>query len=188
MTGFVLLLLQIFLLVLVGRAVMSWFPLRSGGVAASVNSALFTVTEPVLRPVRRVVPRTGMLDLSFLVVFFGVIILQQLVASLGVFPRTPSGTRAGQSTRATKITRPVPRRNTRARFVSIFDEMPAKKSTGREQDRDEHVVVGPLVRGTRVRGELLGLTFGSRRFLALGELVLLHRERRGRRVRVLERA
>jgi YggT family protein len=40
------------------------------------------VTEPVLRPVRRVVPRTGMLDLSFLVVFFGVIILQQVVASL----------------------------------------------------------------------------------------------------------
>ena len=82
MTGFILLLLQIFLLVLVGRAVLSWFPLRSGGVAASVNSALFTVTEPVLRPVRRVVPRTGMFDMSFLVVFFGVIILQQVVASL----------------------------------------------------------------------------------------------------------
>jgi len=82
MTGFILLLLQVFLLVLVGRAVLSWFPLRSGGLAASVNSALFTVTEPVLRPVRRVVPRTGMIDLSFLVVFFGVIILQQIVASL----------------------------------------------------------------------------------------------------------
>ena len=82
MTGFVLLLLQLYLLILVGRAVMSWFPLRSGGVAASVNSTLFTLTEPVLRPVRRVVPRTGMIDLSFMVVFFGVIILQQIVRSL----------------------------------------------------------------------------------------------------------
>ena len=61
---------------------MSWFPLRSGGVAASVNSTLFTLTEPVLRPVRRVVPRTGMIGLSFMVVFFGVIILQQIVRSL----------------------------------------------------------------------------------------------------------
>ena len=82
MTGFILLLLQLYLLILVGRAVMSWFPLRSGGVAASVNSTLFTLTEPVLRPVRRVVPRTGMIDLSFMVVFFGIIILQQIVRSL----------------------------------------------------------------------------------------------------------
>jgi YggT family protein len=46
-----------------------------------VNGVLFTLTEPVLRPVRRVIPRTGMFDLSFLVVFFGIIILQQIVAS-----------------------------------------------------------------------------------------------------------
>ena len=82
MTGFILFLLQLYLLILVGRAVMSWFPLRSGGMAATVNSTLFTLTEPVLRPVRRVVPRTGMIDLSFMVVFFGVIILQQIVRSL----------------------------------------------------------------------------------------------------------
>ena len=47
-----------------------------------MNSTLFTLTEPVLRPVRRVVPRTGMIDLSFMVVFFGVIILQQIVRTL----------------------------------------------------------------------------------------------------------
>ena len=82
MTGFILFLLQLYLLILVGRAVMSWFPLRSGGVTATANSTLFTLTEPVLRPVRRVVPSAGMIDLSFLVVFFGVIILQQIVRSL----------------------------------------------------------------------------------------------------------
>ena len=80
MIGLIAAFLQIYLLILIGRAVLSWFPVRAGGVAASLNSVLFTLTEPVLRPVRRVVPRTGMIDLSFMVVFFGVIILQQIVA------------------------------------------------------------------------------------------------------------
>jgi uncharacterized protein YggT (Ycf19 family) len=39
------------------------------------------VTEPVLAPARRVIPRAGMFDLSFLVVFFGISILRQLIAS-----------------------------------------------------------------------------------------------------------
>jgi YggT family protein len=81
MIGLIAAFLQIYLLILIGRAVLSWFPLRAGGVAASLNSVLFTLTEPVLRPVRRVVPRTGIIDLSFMVVFFAVIILQQIVAS-----------------------------------------------------------------------------------------------------------
>ena len=81
MTGFILLLLQLYMLILIGRAILSWFPIRAGGVAASVGGVLFTLTEPVLAPVRRVVPRTGMIDLSFLIVFFGIIILQQIVAS-----------------------------------------------------------------------------------------------------------
>jgi YggT family protein len=81
MSGLIVGLLQIYLLVLIGRAVLSWFPVRSDGAAASLNSVLFALAEPVLRPVRRVIPRTGMIDLSFLVVFFGIIILQNLVAS-----------------------------------------------------------------------------------------------------------
>jgi YggT family protein len=81
MTGVVLLLLQVYLLVLVGRAILSWFPIHSDGPVAAVNGVLFALTEPVLRPVRRIVPRTGMIDLSFIIVFLGVIVLQQLVAS-----------------------------------------------------------------------------------------------------------
>lgn len=54
---------------------------RPGGAAASLNRILFSLTEPVLGPVRRAIPRTGRIDLSFLVVFVGIVILQQLVAS-----------------------------------------------------------------------------------------------------------
>jgi len=81
MTGLILLLLQLYLLVLFGRAIFSWFPPRPGGAAASVNRILFNLTEPVLGPVRRAIPRTGRIDLSFLVVFIAMVILQQLVAS-----------------------------------------------------------------------------------------------------------
>ena len=38
--------------------------------SASLNPLLFDLTEPVLRPVRRVIPPAGMFDISFIVVFF----------------------------------------------------------------------------------------------------------------------
>lgn len=45
----------------------------------SVSDFLYQVTNPVLRPVRRYMPRTGAFDLSYLVVFLG---LQMVVAPL----------------------------------------------------------------------------------------------------------
>ena len=48
-------LLQLFLLCLLARAVLSWFP-PSGGVIDTIRGVLFTITEPVLAPVRRLLP------------------------------------------------------------------------------------------------------------------------------------
>ena len=56
----------IYLVILAGRAVLSWFPVRGGTFLASVNTLLFELTEPVLRPVRRVIPPAGMFDTSFI--------------------------------------------------------------------------------------------------------------------------
>jgi YggT family protein len=81
MRTLLLALLQIYLFVLIARALLSWFPLRPGTTLATVWGGLVTVTEPVLRPVRRVIPRAGMFDLSFLVVFLGITILQQVIAN-----------------------------------------------------------------------------------------------------------
>jgi YggT family protein len=72
-------LLVVYLIVLAARAVLSWFPVRSGSPLASVNSILFDLTEPVLRPVRRVIPPAGMLDTSFIVVFFVILILENVI-------------------------------------------------------------------------------------------------------------
>jgi YggT family protein len=60
--------LQLFVLALFVRIVLSWFSPEPGGAAAAVEGFLRTFTDPVLEPVRRVVPRAGMLDLSPMIV------------------------------------------------------------------------------------------------------------------------
>jgi YggT family protein len=71
--------ITLFLVVLAARAVLSWFPNQPGGVLEQVQSLLNTLTEPVLRPVRQVIPPAGMFDLSFLVVFIGLFILRRII-------------------------------------------------------------------------------------------------------------
>jgi len=73
--------------ILFPRALLSWFPASHGGVLAGINSVLYRLTEPVLAPVRRLIPPArlgGMgLDLSFIIVFLGIqLILIPVVASL----------------------------------------------------------------------------------------------------------
>jgi YggT family protein len=71
----------VYIVILAGRAVLSWFPVRGGTFLASINALLFELTEPVLRPVRKLIPPAGMFDVSFMVVFFGLFILQQVLRS-----------------------------------------------------------------------------------------------------------
>ena len=73
--------LEVYVVVLFARALLSWFPVRPGTPLSSVNSALWRVTEPVLAPVRRVIPpmRTG--NVGFDVSFLVVVIVMQFVAA-----------------------------------------------------------------------------------------------------------
>ena len=57
------------------RAVLSWF---SPKPINTLTNILFDVTEPLLIPLRRIIPRVGRLDLTPLVA----IILLQVIASL----------------------------------------------------------------------------------------------------------
>ncbi len=61
-------LLELYIIALFGRILLSWFPIAPGSGLASVFSVLYTVTEPVLGPVRRLLPPVAMggmgLDLS----------------------------------------------------------------------------------------------------------------------------
>lgn len=64
--------LSIYILVIFGRILMSWVRVVPGTPMASVYSVLFNLTEPVLGPLRRVIPpvRFGMaaIDLSPIIV------------------------------------------------------------------------------------------------------------------------
>ena len=73
-------LLLLYLVILGARAVLSWFPVRPGSPLEGINRILFDLTEPVLRPFRRIIPPVGMIDLSFMVVFFLVFLLYTATA------------------------------------------------------------------------------------------------------------
>lgn len=72
--------LTIFIVLLVVRMVLTWFPLDPDGMMATIAGFLFVITDPILAPIRRVLPpvRIGSaaLDLSPLVVLIGVQIIQ----------------------------------------------------------------------------------------------------------------
>jgi YggT family protein len=70
--------ITIYIVILLLRAVFSWFPPPSGGMATFYR-ILMDLTEPVLAPLRRMIPPAGMFDLSFTVLFVFLIILRGVV-------------------------------------------------------------------------------------------------------------
>ncbi len=62
------------------RIALSFFPARSGGIMMHVRELAFSVTEPVMMPLRRAVPpmpgAAGGIGADFIVVFLALIVLQ----------------------------------------------------------------------------------------------------------------
>jgi YggT family protein len=76
-----LIVLQLYSYVLLARALISWIPNLDPYHPAV--QFLYTITEPVLEPIRKLVPPLGgMIDISMIIAFFGIIILEQLLRSL----------------------------------------------------------------------------------------------------------
>jgi YggT family protein len=71
--------LDIYLLVLLARAVLSFLPVGPDSALFGVNRALIMITEPVLAPMRRVIPPLGMFDMSFLVLVIVIEVVQTSV-------------------------------------------------------------------------------------------------------------
>jgi len=69
--------LQIFQLILLARVLMSWFP--NLDYSNPIVRFLYDITEPILKPVRDLLPQTGMIDFSPLIVFLGITVLMQLI-------------------------------------------------------------------------------------------------------------
>ena len=82
------LLLYVFFLLLIGRLIFDWIQVfarqwRPTGIVLVVAEAIYTVTDPPLRALRKVLPplRIGgiALDLAFLVLILGVSILLRII-------------------------------------------------------------------------------------------------------------
>jgi YggT family protein len=75
----IVIVLQIYLLLLFGRILLSWFPPPQKPFMVSVQRFLFSVTEPVLAPLRAILPPVrlgGMaLDLSPTVLILAIFVL-----------------------------------------------------------------------------------------------------------------
>lgn len=73
--NFISLLFDVLTMAIFLRAILSWV---STGPNNMLVKMLYQVTEPILAPLRRIVPKVGMLDLTPLVA----IVLLQLIGSL----------------------------------------------------------------------------------------------------------
>ena len=84
--SFIVLALSIYAWLIVARALLSWFPLRSGTVMYRIYSAIYDVTEPYLSIFRRFLPmpRAGGvgIDLSAIVALVVLFVLIQIVSRI----------------------------------------------------------------------------------------------------------
>ena len=70
-------LLQLLTFALIGRALLSWFDPRGQWM---ITRMLAEVTDPLIAPLRRVIPPLGMLDLSFIAAILLIQVLQRLLS------------------------------------------------------------------------------------------------------------
>ena len=79
--GILLWLLRILTYALIGRALLSWFDPRGQW---TITRLLADLTEPIVAPLRRVIPPIGMIDISFIVAIILIQVLERLlVQALG---------------------------------------------------------------------------------------------------------
>ena len=75
--------LWLYVIILFVRILLSWFPMPRSGPAASLVSLLFQLTDPILRPLRNLIPplRAGMMaiDLSPILLFIGIVVIQRVI-------------------------------------------------------------------------------------------------------------
>jgi YggT family protein len=61
------------------RAILSWFP---GAQDNALGRILIQVTEPILAPLRRIVPRMGMMDITPMAAILVLFVVQQGLAQI----------------------------------------------------------------------------------------------------------
>jgi YggT family protein len=81
----VFLILNLYTWVIIASAIFSWLYAFNvvnprNQFVSMIGQVLYNLTEPLLRPIRRVIPSMGGLDLSPIVLLLGIFLLQRLIA------------------------------------------------------------------------------------------------------------
>ncbi len=75
------LLITVLYIAIIGRVILTWIPM--GNPNNPLVVLIYQITEPILAPIRRVVPRMGMFDLTPMIAIIILGLIQGLVKSLG---------------------------------------------------------------------------------------------------------
>jgi len=73
-------LIEALIIAIVVEAVLSWFP---GALQSQFGRILTDITEPILAPLRRIVPRIGMIDITPMVAILVLVFIQQAISHAG---------------------------------------------------------------------------------------------------------
>jgi YggT family protein len=81
----ILIALDLYVWVIIASAIFSWLYAFNvvnprNQVVATIGNALYQLTEPLLRPIRRFMPNLGGLDLSPIVLLLLIFLVQRLIA------------------------------------------------------------------------------------------------------------
>jgi len=73
-------LVDLFVILVFVRVVLSWFPVDPRGPVGQVSRLVSAVTDPVMEPVRRILPSVGPIDISpIVVVLFLNLVVKRLI-------------------------------------------------------------------------------------------------------------
>ena len=80
----ILIVLDLYVWLLIAAAILSWLVAFNvvnsrNQVVAMIGDFLFRVTEPVLRPIRNMLPAMGGIDISPIILFLIIILIQRII-------------------------------------------------------------------------------------------------------------
>ena len=64
---------------ILARVLVSWIPVGQDSPFMPLVRVIYQITEPILAPIRRLIPSLGMLDLSPMIAIILLMIVQQIV-------------------------------------------------------------------------------------------------------------
>ena len=81
----IMLALQFYTWLVIGAAILSWLVAFNvvnarNDVVRAIWDFLYRVTEPALRPIRRILPNLGGIDVSPIILLLGIFFLQRVIA------------------------------------------------------------------------------------------------------------